>query len=230
MKEVDPGVKWFRTVWYPENKTGRSPLFEDRVLPRLRQEEVTLFTPWGPRYGWESRGLVIQQGDKEMEVLNFLAAMFGKWKQNMPGKVFNWLFLGADLYGTRINNLPEEVVRDYFSSLNKRLMEILPTAKFRLWSKFDKTAETYRQTAEANFDKYINRSFFLRTVQTAKAIGGDEDTARAYIIERMAEAELVNDLFQPIKVSCVARGKDDVVDRELPRLYLLPENLHAPWM
>src|SRR3989344_5799754 len=151
MKEQDAGVKWFNTVFYPQRKTGRAVRYEDGILPRLREKEITLFTPWGPRYSWESRGVVIQEGDREAEVLDFLAALLGEFRQNMPDKNFRWVFLGADLYGTRINNLPVEVVASYFESLVQWLRRVLPMVEFRLWSQLDGVAEEYRRGLRAQF-------------------------------------------------------------------------------
>jgi len=57
--------------------------------------------------------------------------------------------------------------------------------------------------------------------------GGDP---KEYLVERLAEAMFIETTLHPIKISCVARHKDDKVDWELPRLYFLPERLHAPWL
>lgn len=229
MKEQDLGVKWFNTVFYPERKTARAVRYEDGVLPRLREQEIVLFTPWGPRYSWERRGLNINARDKEVEVLEFLRAMLEEWKSKMPGKDFRWFFLGADRYGISINNLPSEAVNGYFSSLKQWLTQILPGAEFRLWSEFDQEAEKYRRVIRASFGEFVDDHLLERAIQTAKAMarGGDPEE---YLTERLAEAMLIEELLHPIKISCVARYKDDKIDWQLPRLYFLPEHLHAPWL
>lgn len=229
MKEQDAGVKWFNTVFYPQKKTGRAVRYEDGILPRLREKEITLFTPWGPRYSWESRGAVIQDGDREVEVLNFLVVLLGELRQNMPDKNFRWVFLGADLYGTRINNLPVEVVARYFDSLVQWLPRVLPMAEFQLWSQLDSVAEEYRREVRANFDNLVSYSILSRANQTARAMGRNS-SAKEYLVERLAEAMFIERTLKPVKISCVARHKDDDVDWELPRLYFLPERLHAPWL
>ncbi|MCK9345401.1 MAG: hypothetical protein M0P64_04810 [Candidatus Pacebacteria bacterium] len=228
MKERDPGVKWFNTIFYPKTYTGRAVRYEDGVLPRLRQAEVTLFTPWGPRYSWETRGVEIKDGDKELAVLRFFASMLEEWKRNMPGKKFRWLFLGADLYGTRINHLPEWVVREYFTNLKKKISALLPGVEFHCWSEFDRQAEWYREWALQDL-LIVGRPVIARAHQTARAMkrGGD---AQQYLAERLAEARHVEGVIHPIKLSCVARHKDHGVDLALPRLYLLPRELHAPWL
>ncbi len=229
MKEQDIGIKWFNTVFYPQKKTARAARYEDGVLPRLHGQEVTLFTPWGPRYSWESRGVRIREEDREVEVLNFLATLLNEWRKNIPDKNFHWVFLGADLYGTRINKLPKEVVSNYFANLVEWLTRILPESEFRLWSEFSEGAEEYRQRIWANFDNFVDDKLLLRTNQTAQAMGKGGDP-KEYLVERLAEAMFIETTLHPIKISCVARHKDDKVDWELPRLYFLPERLHAPWL
>lgn len=229
MKETDQGVRWFNTTYYPTNKIFSAVLYEEKILPRLRQERVILFTPWGPRYSFAERGTEINSADKELEVLTFLSRIITCWKAAMPKKEFSWIFLGADLYGTRINGMDLESVSNYFDWLKLWLSELIPEATFKLWSEFDIEAETYRQNVVNNFGQYANLDLLERAERTAKGMGRESD-AKEYLVEHFAEALLIEEKFAPIKISCVAKGKDAVVDLELPRLYFLPERLHAPWM
>ncbi len=229
MKEIDHGVRWFNATYYRNNKVFSAVLYEEKILPRLRENKVTLFTPWGPRYSFAERGTEIDSQDKEVEVLKFLSKMIACLKAAMPEKEFSWIFLGADLYGTRINGLDLESVRNYFDWLQMWLSDLIPEATFKLWSEFDLEAEAYRQEVANNFAKYSNPKLLERAERTAKGMGRGS-SAREYLVERFAEALLIEERFRPIKVSCVNRGKDATVDLELPRLYFLPENLQAPWM
>lgn len=228
MKEQDFGVKWFNTVFYPQKRKGTATHYETLILPRLRKKEIMLFTPWGPRYN-TGRCNCINGNDREIEALKFLSGILDEFSKNMSNKKFSWLFLGADLYGTRINKLPEDWVREYFYSLSEWLQRIIPMSDFKLWSEFDKSAEYMRYKIRLDFDKYIPRSILQRAELTAKAMGRGSDP-KQYLIERVAEAMLIETKFSPIKVSCVARHKDAKVDCGLPCLYLLPDNLLAPWM
>lgn len=198
-------------------------------MPRLRKQHINLFTPWGPRYSWQARGAVIKENDKEVETLEFCRKSLDELLEHMPTKNFRWMFLGADLYGTRLNGLPEEEIGDYFTSLSGWLAALLPEVEFRLWSEFDEMAEPYREQVRANFNQFARPELLLRTTQTAQAMGRDSDP-REYLTERLAEALLIESLLEPIKVSCVMRHKDDHVDADLPRLYIVPEDLTAPWM
>lgn len=229
MAEQDLGVKWFNAIYYPAHRTARAAGYESGVLPRLREEEVIFFTPWGPRYSLETRGVAIQAGDKEVEVLRLFADFLAEMEKNMPGKKFLWVFLGADLYGTAINGLPEETVSDYFASLAQWLAQILPLAEFWLWSSLSQEAELFRGQVRERFEDLVSPSTLARAVQTARAMGRGGNP-RAYLVERLAEAALIEQKLRPIKLSAVGRHKDDGVDGPLPRLYFVPEQLQAPWL
>lgn len=230
---MNAGVKWFNTSFYPTQRTGRAVLYEEKILPRLRLEEVTFFTPWGPRYGYEKRGTSIAPCDKEMDLLRFFADTFTRiserFKENVPETKFRWIFLGADLYGTRINNLPDSVVGEYFKSLEQRIADVLPMATFTLWSSFDAEANTYRDSVSKTIRTVVGDTVYRRSVETARRMGLGGDS-REYLIERIAEAMFIEERFHPVKISCVPRHKDDRVDHELPRLYIVPPELHAPWI
>lgn len=228
-EQKDRGVVWFNTVFYPKRKTARAMRYEDGVLVRMKEDEVRLFTPWGPRYSWKERGIAIRDADKEAQVIEHLSEMLREWQKNMPEKRFSWLFLGADLYGTKVNALPKEVVSDYFGNVQALILANIPMAEFRLWSSFDAEAETYRELVRADFRKYVDANLLTRAENTARGLrtGGDP---KVYLVERFAEAMLIEERFRPVKISCVGRHKDAKVDHELPVLYFLPEELHAPWL
>lgn len=228
-KDGKAEIKWFNTVFYPQRKTARAVRYEDGVLPRLRKEKITFFTPWGPRYKWETRGTIIRVGDKEVDVLHFLREILEECKRNMKEKTFRWVFLGADLYGNRINNLPNGITERYFESLADWIAEIIPEAEFILWSKFDQGAEIYRKKICNEFNRYADMGLLNRAIKTAHSMG-NQGCSKKYLIERISEAMLVEELFEPIKISCAPRHKDDKVDYMLPRLYFLPKHLNAPWL
>lgn len=229
MKEKDFGVKWFNTIFYPNQRTARAVFLEEKIIPRLRQEEITLFTPWGPRYDWLNRGSSINFDDREIVVLKFLAMILQKFRENMPEKNFKWLFLGANLYGTVINKLPEGVVSQYFVSLESWLKIILPEAEFHLWSEFTELAERYRELVRDNFFQFVDLHLLNMAEKTAGAMGLGSNP-KDYLVERLAEALFIEETFKPIKISCVGKYKDDKVDYQLPRLYFLSAEMWAPWL
>ena len=112
-------IKWFNCDFYPSKRTGRAVRYEDGVLPRMKEVHTKLFTPWGPRYDWETRGVEIFEEHREVQTLAYLAKLFTELKAQMPEKTWQWIFLAADTYGTRVNKLSTQVVQEYFSSLKK---------------------------------------------------------------------------------------------------------------
>jgi len=231
MKEHDQFIKWFSTQYYPSAKTARAVFLDQGILPRLRNETICFFTPWGPRYSYKARGVVIHEEDLEVTTLRFLQEVVTTFEIHgiNQARKFRWIILGADVYGTKINNLPKSVVADYFQSLKIWIETLLPKAEFLLWSDFDSEAQVYRDEVRQNFTTYIDARLLARAQRTSEGLGTG-GSPEAYLIERLAEAMLIEAKFQPIKLSCVARYKDDKVDLNLPRLYVVPEHLHAPWL
>jgi len=218
-------IKWFNTVFYPKYSIDRAVFYEEKVVPRISKEVVTLFTPWGPRYDYSSRGNLIEEGDKEVRTLERFREMLSMWQKHMTQQ-FRWIFMGADLYGTRINGLPQDSVAEYFEQLSIWI-SLLDLGEFRLWSELDQQAEPLRQKISSDFNHHFDSIVESKAATVAQKIGGGSH--KAYLIERLAEATLMEDLFQPIKISCAAKHKDGVVDGPLPRLYIVPSKLQRPW-
>lgn len=227
MKIADSVVRWFVTEFYPRRRIVTATRYEEVIVPRLGDKAINFFSPWGPRYKWQVRGTTIKDGDPEVQTLSFLADLFIEMRGQMPAKKLSWIFLGADLYGTRINTLPTNVVADYFASLQNWLKNLIPEAEFVLWSDLDALAMSYRERARANLGELIGPNVRFRANRTAAMMKGSADE---YLVERLAEAMLIEDLCHPIKISLVPKSKDAEVDHHLPRLYILPEELQAPWL
>lgn len=243
MKEEDEGIKWFTTEFYPENKVARAVRFEDGVLSRLRKKVITLFTPWGFRYKYHVRDIYISKDDKEVQLLQFFAKTLRELRENMRGREWRWAFLAADSYATRINGEREEIcVIKYFQELNRWFKEIMPeNTILAKWSVYDygESAIEYRQKVENNFSNYVSQTSFKRRLSATEklnkeeiiCVGGRiEESARAYCVERITEALWIEEMFHPIKISAARRDKDDGLDGNLPRLYIVPEKLQAPWL
>ncbi len=230
MREQDQAVKWFNTEFYPplHKGLGHSVRYDDGVLPRLRRSRIIFFTPWGPRYGWSQRGTTIVDGDREVALLRYLAELYASLADRFGSDRLSWLFLGADLYGTKINSLPPEVVVDYFASLRGWIGRLLPTAEFRLWSEFDHQAESFRRLFRGRVKAFVGPEVIDQADKVARHRGSAD--AQPYLVERLAEAALIELIYEPIKLSCVDSRKDSEVDLDLPRLYLVPPGLRAPWM
>lgn len=232
MKEQDGAVKWFNCEFYPRHKVMNAVLYHEKVLPRLRQDEVTFFTPWGARKeharfcGERVKASILCGVDPEYATLMFLAGLYREICEGLAPKRVRWILLGADLYATRINHVYPEWVDGYMKHLEAWVKQEMPSAEFYHWSTFDQVAEHYREIARDNLCTLIGLSTRERAERTAQYMGGNADE---YLVERIAEALFVEHHFHPIKISLVPKHKDAKVDCELPRLYLVPEKLRAPW-
>lgn len=144
--------------------------------------------------------MLIKSEDKEVDVLRCFSDMLYEWRLRMPDKAFRWIFLGADLYGTRINGLSPEVVGIYFGSLREWLAKVMPEAEFHLWSEYDREAEECRTKIARRFQRYVDDGLLYRATQTARAMGGGDP--KAYLVERLAEAMFSEKRFKPVKKFC----------------------------
>lgn len=220
-----PGLVWFHSQLFPAMSCGRPTRYENGVLPRLAEPKVTVFIPWGPRYAWRERGVSIQGNDKEVVTLRRLAHIQRQLSSHMPATKWDWFFLAADLYGFRLNHLEPAIVKDYFGSLSEWLPKLIPDAKLRYWSEFDEQAKPVRDQLAK---EPISLSLLSRAEQTAER--GGFGNAKNYLIERMTEARLIEELYRPIKMSLAPKHKDVGVDGNLPCIYMVPKTLQAPWL
>ena len=201
-----------------------------RFAMSSRAKPLTLFVPWGVRPAGEF-------GSKEKEALDAVQ----KYQQLLGrnGVYSNVLVMPADVYATEVNNYEANEASRYFSTVTRAALrkgfEVTP------WSQI-------RQANKRMYDRIIQREASLESLwrSTPKSLWGDllnaatrrskqdkDEVAKAafdYLKERVAEARIIDDVYKPIKISMVSPKKDNVVDRDLPRLYILPRNLRFPWM
>ena len=205
--------------------------------PRAGQP-TTLFVPWGVR----PRG---DFGEPETEVLERLASLKDRMCdtaliKNGKRPYAQVLIMPADIYATEVNSQvsPENAER-YFGEVTRQAKAIGFDVK--PWSKI----------REENRDQYESRTSELTPDEIARLLGpnkiqdafaaagrrsglitqeGVASAAFAYLRERIGEAEIVETHYEPIKVSLVAKNKDNGVDRDLPRVYVIPSELQFPWL
>ncbi len=209
------------------------PEFPDTILERLFQsrlanKSLTLFVPWGVRP-------VGSFGQSEMEALEKLTQFNNNLqKRNIDTNV---LIMPADLYATEVNNQVNASVADaYFRVVGDQASQKGFTVK--PWSAIrqDNQEEYNKLHSEINPKVILPSGVLERALKAAGRRSGYEDekniesAAYAYLRERLCEAEIIEKSYKPIKVSMVAKGKDAYVDRNLPRIYILPERLQFPWL
>ncbi|KKW10690.1 MAG: hypothetical protein UY49_C0015G0008 [Microgenomates group bacterium GW2011_GWC1_49_7] len=203
-----------------------------RMKSGSKDNPLTLFIPWGVRPEGNF-------GSSELQALDFVQ----NYRQLLTGYCIpnNVLLMPADVYAIEINGYKWETTTAYFSRVwveaEKRNFQVLP------WSVIRKQNRARYETVlqwEANPEslwRSIPKSLWYQNLLMAayrrSAQKGDSAITKAafdYLKERIAEARVIESVYRPIKLSMVSPKKDDVVDCDLPRLYILPRNLRFPWI
>lgn len=213
-----------------------NPEFPDAIIARIlkarsSQDPLTLFIPWGVR----PIGNIGQNEIQVMDRLNTLRKIFER--RRIDSKV---LIMPADLYATEVNNqVDTKTAQNYFEQVSET------AASYGFWVKpwsiiRSENIEMYLALRETLTEREIGRLLTGHKVNEAIAAASrrsgydrQEDIRRAafaYLRERIAEAQIVEKIYAPIKVSAVAKNKDNEVDMNLPRLYIIPEKEQFPWL
>ena len=205
------------------------PVFPEVIIKRFinsaySELPLTMFIPWGFRtegqFGWKEQ--------EAMDRINKIQSLINQKKINLQ-----ILIMPADIYATEINNLPVSAVDEYFFTVEqeakKRSYQILSWSKIR-----NNNLQQYEVLRQKYTNEEINKILppyvINSALKAAEKRGQTKDCSLAYLRERLCEAEIIEETFKPIKLSMVAKNKDEGVDLNLPRLYLLPEYLQFPWL
>ncbi len=196
---------------------------------RLAGVPLTLFVPWGVR----PQG-VIRLEPTVLDIVEKFQANIAK--RNIPTQV---LLMPADIYATDINSINPRKTGNYFATIK----ELAQAKGFMVkpWSEIreENRDEYERRSSEltpAEIDNLLGRGKVLEAFSTSSRRSGYtrqrdiERAAYAYLRERVCEAEIVEAQYKPIKVSAVGKNKDNLVDRDLPRVYIVPEAYQFPWL
>lgn len=190
-----------------------------------------LFVPWGVRPNGNFGQSEVAALDRIQKVQDEL------WKNNIASKV---LLMPADLYATEVNKqVNPDQVREYFEQVttegNNRYFSVVPWSSIR-----EKFMEDYQRLSAELTTRAIQELIPWQVIQSAIKSAGRRSgfTTRAevqasafnYLRERLCEAVIIEENYKPIKVSVGAKYKDNFVDRDLPRVYVMPSELQFPWL
>lgn len=235
---------------YISQMKAYDPVFPEKTIQRLlnaRQDtfmpsmatvdrpSLTLFVPWGVRPKGEF-------GDPEIAVMEKIKQLkMTLRKRGMTNT--EALIMPADLYATEINRqVDNETATRYFNEVAYQArisgFPVLPWSEIR-----QRNILIYqKKSAELTNEKVINIlgvNIIKEALEAAERRSGYdsqediEKAAFAYLRERICEAEIIETAlgrYNVIKVSAVGKNKDNGVDRELPRIYILPPELQFPWL
>lgn len=218
-----------------DNMKAYHPVYPNTVIRRMYESRLSgiplpLFIPWGFRTTGEP--------NKEFFVLDRIL-QFTDTLLRPRGIRSEVIIMPADLYATEINGIDPNLVNTYFefvaSEARLRGFKVAPWSKIR-----EENQAQYRRRTDQLSNKTIQE--LLPNPVIDKAIEAAEkrviarstrlaeQSAFSYLRERMCEAEIVEEKYRPIKVSVVAINKDNGVDGNLPRLYIIPLEEQFPWI
>jgi hypothetical protein len=227
--EVDDIAKTWRYIKEQSSQTPEKPdkILQQLAVARLKPEKLQLFTPWGPRYS-KNRANILES-DPETATLRELREIADQFEEG--GFCLEYLLMPADVYGIEINGLPEQFVKDYFTYLEDVAQRELGKITVKPWSEIraESPYENLRKDVEENFFNWVKQGEYENAVQVARIMNPDdsEQSAKRYCVERIVEANIINDLYDPIKISAVRKEKD-ALDGPLKRVYMVENK--APWM
>lgn len=222
-------------IWkYIKERSIQPPEKPDKILEqlaraRLMPEKVRLFSPWGPRYN--RRSPRIAETDPEIATLREIRGILDRCRES--GYSIDLLLMLADVYGTEINSLSPDFVREYCRWLEERAYKEVGEVKVKLWSAIrDEQRRRYDSLSRAidqNFNEWIKKGEYQNAVGVAKVFspGNAEQSARRYCRERVVEGIIISEVYDPIKLSLVKKEKDSL-DGPLKRIYIVKNK--APWL
>lgn len=227
-KALDVYKAWERLTQEQVN----DPVFPEVIFRRLAlasssKVPVTLFIPWGVRP--EGRiGAELAAIDRIQEITAILQT------KGVPSRV---LLMPADIYATDVNGINKEKTDAYFREIGeeakRRGFEITPWSTIRTANRnrYDELASSLtEQKLEEIMKKDGTMERIFKAARRRSETGDPRRAAYDYLRERICEAIIVEEIYQPIKLSLAPKNKDNNVDSNLPRLYLIPSNLQLPWL
>ncbi len=212
------------------------PVYEQEVQTRLQrattENPLTLFVPWGVRPSGKP-------GESEWTGLETIAEYQRMLAAN--GIRTNVLLMPADVYAIEVNGYDWGMVTGYFNWVWKQAegmgFEVIPWSMLRKnnQDQYDRILrwEANPQTLWKSIPKSLWYRDLLGAANRRSSGTTDEEIKTAafqYLQERIAEARIIESLYTPIKVSMVSPTKDNIVDCQLPRIYLLAKEDRFPWL
>jgi hypothetical protein len=227
---LDAPIGQVKKVWdFIQENSIQAQKFPNKVLLRLANGRINLFSPWGPRYSYKSRGTEIRAGDPEIDTLEEMGEVIEAVREAGISPTLYIMF--ADLYGTEINGLPEQAVEDYFRSLKETTEGIVDDCQVTRWSDIRKASryEELKEEIERDFYYFIGPRTMRGMIRVSANFNpkDPEGAAKRYGVERVAEAIIIDEWLEPIKLSLVRKEKD-VLDDPLPRIYVIRNR--GPWL
>lgn len=237
LEQQEPKPKGIAAWEYTLRASTESPVYGGIIIDRfarcLKESPVTLFVPWGASPTRTTANNYDQTALNRIEQFSRILAMC-----DVPNDV---LIMPADVYAIEINGDDLNRVAQYFSSVRSKAerfgFSVIPwsTIREQNWDLYENTVRwecspevLWRSTPKALwYDGLLPAALSRNAGRGENAI---RQSAFRYLQERIAEARIIEAAYAPVKLSMVSKQKDDIVDRELPRVYILDKNWRFPWL
>ncbi|MBI4064858.1 hypothetical protein HY409_00605 [Candidatus Gottesmanbacteria bacterium] len=222
---------------YTLSASVEAPVYGGAIIDRFAQssaeQPLTLFIPWGVSPTRTAIGRYEEVALDWTKRYSELLLYYGV--PNRP------LIMPADVYAVEINGDDPDRVAQCFSSIGnvaERLgFPVVPWSTIREQNR-DRYEDTlkwecslealWQSTPKALwYDGFLPASFSRNMAKRDDVV---RQSAFRYLQERIAEARVIEAAYAPVKLSMVSKQKDDIVDRELPRIYILDKKLRFPWL
>lgn len=212
------------------------PVYAGKIIDRFLRaspDPLTLFIPWGAS---RAKTRANDQDKAALRLVEQYSRMLLSY--GIPNET---LIMPVDVYAIEINDDDQARVAQYFLAIGAEAeslgFSVDPWSAIR-----ERNRELYESTIrwecspEALWRSTPKALWYdsLLPASLARHANRGEDkalqSAFRYLQERIAEARVIDAVYQPLKLSMGSKQKDDIVDRELPRVYLLEKNLRFPWL
>ena len=218
----------YRALLGDENNPAKTHIADQ--IPIRMWSEKPAYSVWGTRYKAHIKGAKIKDDCPEHDTLKQLSDVCSR--VNSTGYDMRIDLMYADEYG-KMNGLKEEDIEEYYQSLTETLKEHTEIrARLFKWSDFIKdNKQKYEEMKARVIDMEIRYGTLAKCTEVARNLSPvlsaaeAEKVAKDYLIERVTEANLINDLGQ-FKLS-LSSTQMDFMETMLPRIY--PIEAAFPW-
>jgi len=193
------------------------------VVPE-RLADCTFFQPWGVAPDGRMNPRTKKAIDTTLKFIDGLARYFPEQKRKL-------IVMPADYYAVDINEWDGEIVDNFIGELRgyldsvtadvQTVIEVIPYSKI-----ISDNAERYRQ---------IKNKVTIGDIDSCKRLsakrwagGNSEEAAKWYVVERLTEGILIDEIWNPVKISLGSSERDDC-DGPLLSLYL-KKAPRFPWI
>jgi hypothetical protein len=225
---------WSDIMWLSEYEgTAIQPTHREKVISRLANARQNKNAPLALYVPWEANETGDFSRSNESPVLHKLLMLHESLNAR---DIDNTLLLVPQNMHIDINEDPlaRERIINYFSGimdLGGQGVEVKSSSDLRREHKDAYAVEVAQQRLRPAHTGSVLAEGRRAATRLKTYTNPEERNAQAVHLldERAIEARLVEDVYQPIKVSLTSRTIDKQIDEELPGVYIFRKDMQDPW-